>query len=307
MGRGRHFWRRVAGTRYRCLTSVVVAGYGALAVSLLVMLVFGGRDAVYRVSATTEVFSVTTSRPLSIGRSKIGISGCSEAALDLPSRTGVTGGLDSKTERTYVRFVAHEDSMIEVTCVGGERLAVSNVSLLPPDSSASSPNPASDSAAGRVTFRFAGDLILGGQADRDTPTTKVALLRSARIVVEVVEWPGGALLPVSDRTIEGGGQLTFQGDSRQQNVNAEGLIVMTPTNFQVHARSRGHGVLYTAPGAEGGSEVALAPSFFDRIKAQAHFGLLLVIASLLLGLLEALRAFESAPDSAKQRTNPFEF
>jgi hypothetical protein len=306
MGRVRRYWRRVAGTRYRFLTSLVVMGYGVLAVALLVMLAFGGREAVYRVSATTEGFSVTTTRPLSIGQSKIDMSNCPEAALDLPAKTAVKGGLKMTTGQTYVKFTAPAGSIIGATCLGDERLALSDVSLLAPGSSASSPNPASDTPTGRITFRVSGDVAIGGQADKDTPTTAVPLLRSARIVVEVVEWPGRALLPVSERTIEGGGQLTFQGDSGQKDVTAEGLIIMTPTNFQVHVRSRGQGVLYTAPGAESGSEVALAPGFFDRIKAQAHFGVLLVIASLLLGLLEALRAFEAAPDRAKQRTDPFE-
>lgn len=306
MGRVRRYWRSVAGTRYRLLTSLVVIGYGALAVALLVMLAFGGREAMYRVSATTEGFDVTTTRPLSVGQSKIDMGDCPEAALDLPAKTAVKGGLKTKTGQTYVKFTAPAGSIIGVTCLGGERMALSDVSLLAPGLSAASPNPASDIAAGRIAFRVSGHVVLGGQADKDTPTTAVPLLHSARIVVEVVEWPGRALIPVSERTLEGGGQLTFHGDSVQQNVTAEGLIIMTPTNFQVHVRSRGRGVLYTAPGAESGSEVALAPSFFDRIKAQAHFGLLLVIASLLLGLLEALRAFEAAPERAKQRTDTFE-
>lgn len=290
-------WRAVAGTRYRALTSLVVLGYGSLALATAALLAFSGREAVYRVSASTEQFSAQTTRPLRIGATAVDVPGCGRAALELPPGGEVQGRRRAATAQTYVVLTAPAGASVDLRCERGQRLALPAVTLPAPEAARAGGD---DAEAPRIAFRVSGRMAIGGVLDDDTPAAAAPLLRSARIVAEVAEWPGDALVPVSERTIEGGGRLTFRRGPDGDEPAAEGLVTMTAHAFQLHLRFAGRGLLYTAPGAERGSEIVVAPGFFDRIKAQAQFGVWVVLASLVLGLLEALRAFESAPARARR-------
>ncbi len=302
MQRAERLWHAVAGTRYRVLTSLVVLGYGLLACIVIAVLLFARRDAVYRISAVTEQFSVETTRTLRIGDTAVALPRCEMAALSLPPGSFIQGRRRSATAQTYIELQAPPGAKIEVACGRGQRLMLAAVTLPAPGparDASGAPAPDAEAATTRNAFRISGRVSLGGQIDDATPTAAVALLRTARIVADVANWPAGALVTVSDRTIEGGGLLSFRAADGAPEPVAEGLLTMSPTAFELHLRFRGQGLLYTAPGAERGSEIVLAPDFLDRLKAQAQLGVWGILASLLLGLLEALRAFESASPRAR--------
>lgn len=296
----------LAGTRYRLLTTLVVLGYGSLALIVAGTLVFSSREAVYRIHATTEQLSIISSRPLAFGATQILAAEapqCNRAALELPAGTLFEGRRRSSDQQTYLTLRSPQSQTLGVMCEQGQRLSLSELTVLGPQPKEVTGRPDSRGDPLRLVFRVAGTMTMGGQIDSDTPTASAQLLRNARVVVEVREWLGGSLVPVTERLLEGGGKLSFREDAGGEP-SLDGLLIMTDTAFQMHVRFVGQSVVLTAPGAESGAEVVVAPGFFDRIKAQAQFGVWVLLATLLLGLLEALRTFETAPASARNGRLP---
>lgn len=318
MPRSASILNRLAGTRYRTLTSVLVLGYALIIAAMVVAIFASGRLAHFRVSATTEYFSALTSRDLHVGRTWVGLGADAKprachGALIVPAGSTMTGATRSKqlvptgANGTYILVASRAPGKVRVQCESGKELSLSGVTVEwpasdgQPDTTSNSKSPPASGKSGddRIAIRVNGSITLGHQVQADTPTDQAQLLNAAVVVAESREWPSDNLTVLFERTIGTGNQLSFRG-LKGGEADVEGLILMKPGNFEVSFRFIGSEVLATPAGAPAGAPVVMAPGFLDRVKSQAEWGAWVLVASLLLAILEVFRSYESAPESARK-------
>lgn len=327
MGSSRLLGRLWTGTRYRLLTVILVVGYLIIIAVLIAAILGKGRAAQYRVSAVTEYFTLVTQRQLQIGKTQVdfdldGRRKACQAELTIPAGATMTGALWARSQvhpgvhPTHVDISSSSSTKIGVKCEGSSPLQSSGVTLRWRDAPRDESTPGNEKAKGggqersadksddgledRLTFRFNGGLTLGHPIQVNSPTDHVPLLRSAQVVAEYREWPSGNLNALFERSIGEGGQLAFTSTSGTE-ADVEGQISIRPTAFSLSFRFEGREILSTPPGAADGASVAVAPTFLDRVKTQAEWGAWALVVSLVLALIEVLRSYESAPDSARKK------
>jgi hypothetical protein len=262
-------------------------GY-ALLLALVLCLAFTPAESAFKVTAVTEVFSGFSTRPLRLGPTRVRSTQlpghCTEPTLELPAGTRFEGYPGS------LQVIAPASQPLAARCelaVSSPAVPLRRIELVPPQRARDGDEP-------RVVLHLAGTLTLGGEVDQTSPTGDLAILRSAKVVIETKDLLGPAVSASAERQVDAGYRLTFQQSSGDE-APVEGIVLMRPTSYEFVVRFSGSGVLMTPPGAGRGIGSIAAPGFLDQLKAQAPWGVGAVLLALVLGLLELFRSWASAP------------
>jgi len=147
----------------------------------------------------------------------------------------------------------------------------------------------------RTTLRISGDIILGAEISRSAQTAKV--LREGTISLFASSWPFRTGSVTSDLTLRLGDEVRFlDGD-----VNAApgfGLLRLDDDLIHVVAHVRAHEAQVVRPGQEQGQALVVAPTFLQRVYAQAEWAIILLTATLALNFLGTLMSVAATKPDA---------
>jgi len=143
-----------------------------------------------------------------------------------------------------------------------------------------------------MSLRFAGQLVVGDEVRPGERAPR--LLRSGSVTTEAESWPFDSGKVSSRTDLALGDTIKTIADGHDTPATIFGLIRLDDDPqtkddvLHVVGYADAKDVLVLRPGQGGSIPLAIAPTFIARVQAQAEWGILLLVLTLVLNLLNAL-------------------
>jgi hypothetical protein len=278
-------------TPKRVFTTTIVVDLALIAAALIIFL--SPREATFTVDARTEAVAITIvggERPpywLLLGELKQESSPtCSNARLEAPSL--LAGDLVVNLESLADDFMAGD---IVGLAAAGFSLMCADGAEIPINEPV---NMSWKSAERAITLPFTGSLVIGRLPSDSVLDSR--LLLAGNVSVETSSRPITSGFVRSETSLSKGDEVRILASPRGigEAISA-GVVRSSSDGLEVTARARADHVEIIRLGLNRGATVSVAPSGWDKLRAQSEWAILIFCGAVLLNLLAAAQTYANRP------------